>query len=160
MLPIGHISLGDRPVGKSRNSNFTWPEHYTLLTLWSIARSPLFIGGDLPTTSDSTLFFLTNPEVIYVNQHSKNGHQIYHGWNDDTIIWIAEDENSDDIFFALFNTDEKTNEITFDFELEHLRGNYRIRDLWLHKDLGEFRKSFSKILKSHGASLFKMEIVE
>jgi hypothetical protein len=159
MLPIGHLALGNRPIGKSRMSNFTWPEHYTLMTLWSIARSPLFIGGNLPSTSDSTLFFLTNPEVIYVNQQCKNGHQIYRGWNDHTIIWIGDDKNSNDLFFALFNIGEDSSNITFNFELEYLRDTYQIRDLWHHKDLGTYTKSFSQKIAPHGAGLFRMKKV-
>ena len=33
MLAIGHLSMGGRPHGPDRMSNFTWPEHITLMTL-------------------------------------------------------------------------------------------------------------------------------
>ena len=40
------------------------------MTLWSIARSPLIMGGDLRHLDAPTLALLTNPEVIAVNQAS------------------------------------------------------------------------------------------
>lgn len=68
MIPFGHISLNGRPHGPDRMSNFTGPEHYTLMTLCSISRSPLMIGADLLSTPDSTMRFFTNPEILAVNQ--------------------------------------------------------------------------------------------
>ncbi len=53
-------------------SKSTWPEHYTLLSLWSIARSPLMIGGDLLGSPEKSLSFLKNREVIAVNRNSGN----------------------------------------------------------------------------------------
>lgn len=155
MLPVGHLSL-DNFKGKERMSNFTWPEHYTLLSLWSIVKSPLMIGGNLPASPDSTLFFLTNDEVLYVNQQSENGQELYRDWNNNTIVWLADDINSDDRFFAIFNIGEKEQEITFDFEQAHLRDTYQIRDLWHHKDLGKYKSSFTETLPPHGAGLYRM----
>jgi alpha-galactosidase len=156
MLPVGSISLA-RHKGPARISNLTWPEHYTLLSLWSIARSPLMIGGDLPGSPDSTLLFLTNDEILYVNQHSLNGHRVYQGWADNTIVWLAEDSRSDDLFMALFNVGEVTQEISFNFELEHLRDTYHIRDLWKHEDLGSFTGNFCQTIAPHGAGLYRMK---
>ena len=41
MLPLGRLALG------KRDTKFTPDEQRTLMTLWSIARSPLIMGGDL-----------------------------------------------------------------------------------------------------------------
>jgi alpha-galactosidase len=57
MLPIGHLSLDDRPHGPDRLSRFTWEEHKTLMTLWCIARSPLIMGGDLLSSPEKSLAF-------------------------------------------------------------------------------------------------------
>ncbi len=63
MLPLGVLELG------RRKTRFTAEEQMTLLTLWSIARSPLIMGGDLRKLDDFTLSLLTNDEVLAVNQH-------------------------------------------------------------------------------------------
>jgi alpha-galactosidase len=105
MLPIGHISMGGRPKGPDRQSKFTWPEHYTLMSLWLIARSPLMIGGDLLTSSPESLRFLKNREVIEVNQNSENNHQVFNHRN--MAAWIADVPSSKDKYIALFNLGEQ-----------------------------------------------------
>ena len=66
--------------------------------------------------------------------------------------------NSDDRFFAIFNMGNIESDITFNFELDLLRGTYQIRDLWNHKDLGEYKKSFTAKLPAHGAGLYKITV--
>ena len=75
MLPLGRIGIRAER-GDNRSSLFTRDEQQTLMTLWSIFRSPLMFGGDLPSNDAFTLALITNPEVLAVNQHSSNGHQL------------------------------------------------------------------------------------
>jgi hypothetical protein len=105
MLPLGKIGLRAER-GEPRWTAFTKDEQYTLMTLFSIFRSPLMFGGDLPSNDDFTLSLITNKDVIYVNQRSTNNRQLFR--NDDLIAWIADDPKSGDKFLALFNaTDRK-----------------------------------------------------
>jgi len=69
MLPLGHIALRAER-GIDRMTGFTKPEQYTLMNLWSMFRSPLMFGGDLPTNDEFTLSLITNDEVLAVNQNS------------------------------------------------------------------------------------------
>lgn len=154
MLPIGHISLGGRPHGPDRMSQFTWLEHYTLMSLWFIARSPLMMGGDLLTSSEKSLSFLKNKETIEVNQNSENNHQVFKRRGN--VCWIADVPKKPDKYLALFNLSDEKQTVEFDFEMEMLRGKYRVRDLWSHKDLGVFEKEFSVSLDPHGAGLYRL----
>ena len=47
MLPLGRIGIRAER-GDDRMTRFTRDEQRTMVTLWSIARSPLMLGGDLP----------------------------------------------------------------------------------------------------------------
>jgi hypothetical protein len=154
MLPIGHISLGGRPHGPDRISKFTWPEHYTLLSLWCIARSPLIMGGDLLSSSEQSLAFLKNKEVIAVNQLSANNRQVFK--ENGRAAWIADVPGSSDKYLALFNMKEDRQKVVFVFEHEMLRGTYRVRDLWAGKDLGAFEKESGVDLEPHGAGLYRL----
>ena len=58
MLPIGVLQMG------RNKTHFTHDEQITLMSLWSIARSPLMIGADLTKLDDFTLSLLTNDEVM------------------------------------------------------------------------------------------------
>ena len=158
MLPIGKISLQDRPHGPERMSNFTEPEHYTLMSLWSIAKSPLMMGGDLLTTPESTMKFLKNEEILYVNQHSTDNRQVIK--NDGQAIWIATDPKNGDTFIGLFNLSEKTKDVKFTLEAEGLRGSYNVRDLWDKKDLGTINTTISANIDSHGGKIFRLSQVK
>ncbi len=75
MLPLGHIGLRAER-GNDRASLLTHDEQRTLITLWCIARSPLMMGGDLPTSDDFTYSLLTNDAVLAVDQKGTNAHQV------------------------------------------------------------------------------------
>ncbi len=155
MLPIGRLSIDGRPHGPERNSHFTWPEHYTLLSLWAISRSPLMIGADLLNSSDSTLSFLTNQEVIAVNQNSTGNKSLYTNINES--VWFADDPDSGGKYIALFNLKDTVSTVRFDFKSIELQGKVRIRDLWKREDLGYFDSTYSIQLQPHGAGLYKLE---
>ncbi len=156
MLPIGRLSLNDRPHGPERMTHFTEDEQYTLMNLWCIARSPLMIGADLLSSPDFTFDLLTNEEVLEVNQNSENGRQIYRDFYQTEVIWIADIPNSNDKYFALFNISEEKKSVTFEFELEHYRGKYLIRDLWTKETLGAYEKRFTVELPPHGSKIYRM----
>ncbi|HEU5078013.1 MAG TPA: Melibiase subfamily [Opitutaceae bacterium] len=96
MIPFGTIELG-------RKTWFTPAEQKTLMTLWCIARSPLMLGADLTKLDAPTLALLTNDEVLAVNQHSENNHQIFRE-SDGRIGWIADVPGEEARYLALFNT--------------------------------------------------------
>ncbi|RYG19287.1 glycoside hydrolase family 27 protein, partial [bacterium] len=101
MIPLGAVRVGQRDEG----SHFTPTEGQTLMTLWSIARSPLILGGHLPKTDATTLALITNDEVISVNRTSKNNRQIWR--RGDQIAWVADVPKSRDKYVALFNAAEQ-----------------------------------------------------
>lgn len=96
MLPLGVLELG------KRSTRFTPDEQYTVMSLWSIARSPLMHGGDMTKTDDFTLSLLTNDEVLAVNQHSANNRQLFA--HDELVAWIADVPGSPEKYLAVFNT--------------------------------------------------------
>lgn len=104
MLPIGIVEF-------KRPTNFTKNEHYTLMSLWAIGRSPLIFGGDMTKLDDFTKEMLTNPEMLKVNQHSINNRQVSREKN--LIVWTADVPNSKDKYVALFNAQSKGEHVDF-----------------------------------------------
>jgi hypothetical protein len=99
MIPMGRISIrGER--GEDRMTRLTHDEQYTLMSLWTIFRSPLMFGGDLPSNDKFTLDMLTNSEVLYILKNSTNNKLILD--EADRKIWIADDTQSKDKFIAVF----------------------------------------------------------
>ena len=99
MLPLGRLNLGERAT------RFTPEEQRTMMSLWSIARSPLMHGGDMTKTDDFTLSLLTNDEVLAVNQQSANNRPLFN--RDDLIAWTADVPGSADKYLAVFNARDR-----------------------------------------------------
>lgn len=147
MLPLGRLALGER------DTKFTPAEQRTLMTLWSIARSPLIMGGDLRHLDVPTLALLTNPEVIAVNQASTDNQP--HFVEDGMRVWTARHANGADRYLALFNMTDKEREIGVDFRWLGIT-TVRVRDLWERKDIGPASRRFAAKLPPHGSGLYRL----
>jgi alpha-galactosidase len=155
MIPFGNV----RAWTTNGWTKFTRDEHYTLMTLWCIGRSPLILGGNLPMNDDFTLSLLTNDEVIAVNQNSVNNHQLFNTNNQ--AAWIAEVPGSNDKYLAMFNMSPpppppKSIRISVQLADLGLAGSAKVRDLWKHTDLGAVTGTISEEVNSHGAVLLRI----
>ncbi|WP_093559431.1 glycoside hydrolase family 27 protein [Pseudoduganella namucuonensis] len=150
MLPLGRLALGNR------DTNLTPDEQQTLMTLWSIARSPLIMGGDLRHLDAKTLALLTNPEVLAVNQKS-HGNQP-HRADAGTRIWSARPNGANGgQYLALFNTQDTPVEIVFDLSRLNLGDKtVALRDLWMRKDLAPARGAIRQTLAPHGSAMLRL----
>jgi alpha-galactosidase len=153
MLQIGKLSKRG-PVGDERYSRFTEDELYTHITFWSIYKSPLMIGGNLPENRGLELKLLTNEEVLAVNQHGGYPKQLVK--TDSSMIWISQAPGGSAIYAAMFNIGNNGATETLNFATLGLKGKLSIRDLWNKTDLGIFKKEFSKKINAHGAVLLKI----
>ncbi len=105
MLPLGHIGIRAER-GENRMSNLTKDEQITLMTLWTIFRSPLMFGGDLPGNDSFTLKLLTNKDVINVLKNSTNNRPLFNSKNKS--VWVADDILNGHKYLAVFNiTDQE-----------------------------------------------------
>jgi alpha-galactosidase len=151
MLPIGY--LGPAPGwGKARQTRMTHDEQRTLLTLWSVFRSPLMIGGNLPSNDAWTTSLLTNAELIELDQHSKENRPVIS--TPTTVVWTAKSESGDDEYVAIFNLDDQQQKVSYDWkDLGLPAAKYRARDLWEHLDHGA-AGSISASLAPHGCAVY------
>ena len=154
MLPLGRISInGTCHGGQGRYTQFTKDEQITLMTLWSIFRSPLMFGGEMRDNDEWTLSLMTNPEVMAVNQHSHGGKQAYR--DDDTVIWTAVSDDEKPLL-AVFNISDDDKDFAIDLKKYGLDGEYTLRDLWQRADVEKVKGNFNCRVNSHGAKLYKL----
>ena len=155
MLALGRIGIRAER-GDDRQTRFTKDEQLTLMTLWSIFRSPLMFGGDLPSNDAFTLSLLTNKEVLGVNQHSKNNRELFVRGN--FIAWTADAERGRDKYLAVFNIgdDPEPSRITLSLNEIGLKGNCRVRNLWKKENLSVMKGELETAVPRHGAQLFKL----
>ena len=95
MLPLGTLANG------TRQTNFTRDEQYTLMSLWSIAKSPLILGADMTKLDPFTETLLTNPILMTINQDGTNSKPFF---DDKGIVaWTSENPKTKDHYAAIFN---------------------------------------------------------
>jgi alpha-galactosidase len=134
MLPLGHIGIRAER-GDDRASLLTHDEQYTLMSMWSIFRSPLMFGGDIPSSDAFTIDILTNPEVLKVDQQSENGRESYREGN--TIVWTADIPGSASKYLTVSNIGDAECAVHLPWQSVGVTGKrVRVRDLWMHKELG------------------------
>ncbi|WP_375422435.1 glycoside hydrolase family 27 protein [uncultured Sphingomonas sp.] len=147
MLPLGRLALG------KRDTKFTPDEQRTLMTLWSIARSPLIMGGDLRHLDAATLALLTNRAVIAVNQGSTDNRPHY--VEDGTRVWSARAANGDR-YVALFNTGDKPRAVAMPLRDLGIAGAVEARDLWSDRSIGRVTERLGQRIAPHGAGLYRL----
>ena len=155
MIQIGKLSKRG-PVGRERFSRFTEDEEYTHMTFWSIFRSPLMLGGNLPENRRFELQLFNNPEVIAVNQQGEDPKELYS--NAGSSVWYSHVQGSKDLYVALFNLSENAGDVAVDFASLGLKGKITVRDLWKKQDLGPFKKGYHQMINKHGAVLLRLSI--
>ncbi|MGA9118213.1 MAG: glycoside hydrolase family 27 protein [Bacteroidota bacterium] len=153
MLPLGQLRMTDAG-GAGSMTKFTPDEQRTVMTLWSIFRSPLIFGGNLVGLDSATLALLTNPEVLAVNQHSTGNRTVSAGGN--LVVWTAAIPGSEDRYVAVFNTGETPRMFTLAWqELGIQFSRLQVRDLWSRDDLG-LKDQLTVDLRPHASALYRI----
>ena len=154
MLPLGHIGIRAER-GDPRMSLLTHDEQRTLMTLWSIARSPLMFGGNLPDNDEFTLHLITNEEVLAVDQKASKSKELFSKGNQ--VAWLAELPGSAAKYLAVFNIGDTAEEnIRVNWSDVGLPANCAVRDLWAKKDIGTVREGQTFKVAPHAAAFYKV----
>jgi len=153
MLPLGRLE----PVAGWQNprpTRLTHDEQRTQLTLWSIFRSPLMMGGNLTLSDEWTESLLTNAEVLAVDQHSTSNHAVL--TTEKAAIWLARPASGDGYYLAVFNLDSAPETMGYSWMNVGLPpGSYRLRDLWEHQDLAPV-DSLKVTLAPHASAIYRV----
>lgn len=155
MLPLGKISktctcLGDR----DRYTNFTPDEQRTMLTLWSMFRSPLILGGELRENRPEDLEVITNRDVLEINQHSSGNRQLFRTRRD--AAWYCRDKNGNSVV-ALFNLTDEEKEVSVDFTAYGIeKGAYNAFELWTKESFVTKSDNVKAVVKGHGCKVFRL----
>ncbi len=144
--------------GDNRMTRFTHDEQRTLISLWSIAQSPLMFGGDLPSNDDFTNSLLTNDEVLEVNQKGSHGGAFAE--EGDSVVWKADGATSgpNSKYFAVFNVgDRGPIDLRVEWQSLGMPESCALRDLWEHKDLDSIKGGYTFHVSPHASGLYKLQ---
>lgn len=151
MLPIGPI-LQD--YDKSIRTKFTEAEQITMMTLWSIFRSPLIIGGEMTGFDDFTMSLLTNADIIKMHHNSRHSRPVYRrteGGNE-YILWTAVSSEGG-YYAAVFNAGENDGVMRVDLEAAEIYEKVSGKELWSGETVSA-EGCFEVKLEKHGAKAF------
>lgn len=159
MLPLGHVRVrGFSGKEVPHKSYLSQDEEVTLMSLWMISRSPLIMGGELPTLDSETEALLTNEETVAVDQNSSSNHQIYDRGS--SVAWEADAPDHRAKYVAMFDKGDQPEDVTVTWEELGLTGKYSVRDLWKRKDVEAAEGKFAVTLRPRGAGLYKLTPVQ
>jgi alpha-galactosidase len=139
------------------NGGMTDVEYTSHFSLWALMKAPLLIGCDIRSLSPNTMRIVSNPEVIAISQDSLGvqGHRVKK--NGDLEVWAGPLKGGS-VAVVLFNRSGSSSQITAAWADIGLKNGVlaQVRDLWAHKDLGNFSNNFSATVQSHGVVVVKI----
>lgn len=153
MLPVGPLRLNDGPDGWTR---FTRDEQITMMTLWSIFRSPLMIGGEMTGFDRFTLDLLTNEGILGMHRSARHAHPLWRRTVGDSeyAVWTAGGAGGE-TYAALFNLGERRGRISVGLEELGIAGPAPVTELWSGETWAAL-PSLTAELPPHGARAYRI----
>lgn len=154
MLPIGPI-LQDYDA--ANRTKFTENEQITMLTLWSIFRSPLMIGGEMSGFDDFTMSLLTNENILKMHKNARHSHQVWRREinGSEYILWTAANAGGGG-YFSLFNAGECDGTVKLDLADLEAADRLDCTELW-SGEKAVFEGIAEITVPSHGVKAFGFE---
>lgn len=128
-------------------------EYRTQMSLWSILAAPLIAGNDLRRMDEDTRAILLNREVIAVDQDGL-GRQGERVRTEGPLELWAKPLESGARAIAIFNRGRSAMELQFSLNEVGFSGPVRVRDLWLHQDLGIHSGELTVRVPKHGVAMW------
>lgn len=154
MLPIGPLR---QDYNKSDRTGFTRDEQITMMTLWSIFRSPLMIGGEMTGFDEFTMGIITNEAVLKMHRDSRHAHQVFRREINgiEHAVWCASGPEGG-LYAAVFNLGEEDSEVSISLEELEIYHPVNATELWSGRT-GVFEDSINVSVSGHGAMVFLLE---
>jgi len=139
------------------NGGMTPAEYRSHFSLWAMMASPLMAGNDIAHMDETTRSILTNKEVIAVDQDvlGVQGHRV---WKDgDREVWVKPLSGGGRALLLFNRGDQPVSIRATADQLGWPSGaRARIRDLWTHKDVGNWTGAFEALVEPHGVAMFRI----
>jgi alpha-galactosidase len=149
------------------NSGMTTEEYKTHFSLWCMLAAPLMAGNDLQNMSSETGEILKNAEVIALDQDVLGKQGFCYRDNGDYEIWIKKLAN-DEKAACLLNRGDEEKEVQVNLNVlliatddywtpdTYKLEDYKVRDLWEHKELKPESSIFNIKLPPHSVKVYRL----
>ena len=134
----------------------TYDEDKTHFSMWCMMNSPLLAGNDLRDMTRETIEILTNKEIIALNQDKGFRQATRLLREGDIEIWVKPlGKTGKQKAIAIMNRGEKTGQTALTPEKIGVSSTSKLRDLWLHENIGKLGKSRTFTIPKHGIVVLK-----
>jgi alpha-galactosidase len=141
------------------NEGLTLMEAQSQFSMWAVSAAPLLAGSDLTAMSDSVRGIYTNQEVIAVDQDPLGAGAVKIAGSDHAVeVWTKTlgAVGSGRYAVLLLNLSEAPAIAKVQWSDLGLNGKADVRDLWAHRDLGNFRDGYRAEIPAHGSVLLNV----
>ena len=149
---LGWNDMDTLDIGMGAEDGLSDTEKQSAVTIWAMANSPLYLGGDLTQLDDFAKAAFTNDEILAVDQSGHPGVQVTGGAQP---VWVA-DAGDGSLYVALYNLNGLPSQVTVPWSDLGFAQALRVRDLWNRIDLSPTPQGFTTILPGHGARLLRI----
>lgn len=148
--------LDSLEIGNGSHDGLNPAERQSAMTLWCVSCAPLFTGADLTHLDPVDFQMLTNSEAIAIDQAGRVATPVSQAAQQQ--VWRAKNADGS-CTVALFNLANSPANVTVHWNDLKFHGPAKVRDLWLHQDLGEFQQEFGVRLEPHASRLLTVRPV-
>jgi len=152
MLPVGRVGIRAER-GEDRLSRLTDDEQQTMVSLWCLARSPLMVGCDLPTSPPATIQLLTNDAVLQVLREGTGGREVLR--EGDLVLWTAHHQTSGDRWVGVFSTADTPSTVGVETGSVDVPPDAAGIDLWSREAVHAANGLLSLEIPAHGVRLLR-----
>ena len=153
MLALGEIAPRPEVGPGPRHTRLTAEEQRTMLTLWSMARSPLILGANLTLLDPQTFSLISNRELLQIDQTATSSRQVLR--DGELVVWTA-DLPQGKYALAIFNLGDSPLPVSKDWTTLGLPpGPWHAQNVWQPK--GETAlHNVQATLPPHGCLLLRL----
>src|SRR6267143_564742 len=149
---LGWNDMDTLDVGDGTLDGLSDVEKQTAITIWAMANSPMYLGGDLTKLDNFAKSAFTNDELIVVDQSGLPAVQVTGGPQP---VWMSK-QADDSIYVAVYNLNGLSSKVTVRWSDLGFRHALAVRDVWNHTNLGPSAAAFTTTLVGHGSRLLKV----
>ena len=150
------------------NGELTWDESVTHFSMWCMLAAPLMSGNDLREMDFNTRRILTNKEAIAVNQDPLGRQGIRFLDMGDREIW-AKPLAGGEIAVCFMNRGREPWKLDYNWRDQTMyfatdvnlkKWDYRVRDLWQHKDIATTKDRLKATIPAHGVLMVRLSRIQ
>ena len=149
---LGWNDMDTLDVGDGTLDGLSDVEKQTAITIWAMANSPMYLGGDLTKLDNFAKSAFTNDELIVVDQSGLPAVQVTGGPQP---VWMSK-QTDGSIYVAVYNLNGLSSKVTVRWSDLGFRHALAVRDVWNHTNLGPSAAAFTTTLVGHGSRLLKV----